>query len=74
MKKSLTIIAGLALGILVGAALGFLIPFTIAQIFPQHEPALSFLPMITMPAGAVIGVIIGLIIGIRKINTGMQQQ
>ena len=68
MKNTLIITVGLVAGIIAGGALGFLIPFGMAQINPQDGPALSFLPMITIPVGAVLGAALGLYLAIRKIK------
>lgn len=68
MKKTLIIIVHVVIGVLAGAALGFLLPFGIAQISPENGPALSFVPILTVPAGAILGVIIGVIAAVMKIR------
>ncbi|HRP70758.1 MAG TPA: hypothetical protein PLY93_14630 [Turneriella sp.] len=47
-------------GTLGGALLGFVIPFSLAQFMPSYGPALSFVPMITVPLGFLLGLIGGI--------------
>lgn len=68
MKNTLIVIVHVVVGALAGAALGFLLPFGIAQISPENGPALSFVPIMTVPAGAILGVIIGVILAVVKIR------
>ncbi|WP_411824590.1 hypothetical protein [Leptospira sp. 'Mane'] len=42
--------------------LGFVIPFVVAQFNEKSASALSFIPMITVPVGFVVGLLIGLFI------------
>ncbi|MDF1816808.1 MAG: hypothetical protein P1V20_31690 [Verrucomicrobiales bacterium] len=68
MKNTLIITVGLIAGIIIGGALGFFIPFGIAQINTRDAQALSFLPMLTIPLGAVLGAALGTYLGIRKVR------
>lgn len=55
---SVLIVIGCIVG---GALLGFFVPFTLAQFFPESGPALSFVPMLTVPIGLVVGLIGGIL-------------
>ncbi len=66
MKTIGFVLLFLAIGLVLGAALGFGVPFGIAQIRPDQAQALSFMPIISLPAGAVLGGIIGAVVGARK--------
>lgn len=68
MKNTLIILANTIVGTLTGSALGFFIPFLIAHIRPEDGPALSFIPIIGVPAGAIVGGVAGIIIGIYKVR------
>ncbi len=46
-----------------GALLGFFIPFILAQF--DQNPAWSFIPMLTVPIGIILGFIAGLVIALR---------
>ncbi|MBW7857719.1 MAG: hypothetical protein H3C43_05370 [Leptonema sp. (in: Bacteria)] len=59
--KSLLIVVLFVFG---GGIAGFFIPFIIAQF--DGNPAWSFVPMITVPIGFVVGLVIGIYFGFWK--------
>ena len=69
IKTTLTILASMSLGVLLGAVLGFGIPFGIATIQPSQEAALSFMPILSVPFGAILGGCVGITLGIVRSRT-----
>lgn len=63
---ALKCIGVVALSILVCGLLGFIVPFVLSMF--DGNPAWSFVPMLTIPLGVLVGLVIGIVLVFRIIR------